>query len=80
MKKKLFFLCALCALLALALPALGERVELLDGRITVELPEGGRFRRAGERDGGAGGEVWHEQRRHGSIYGGKRFMAGLDRR
>lgn len=40
MKKKLFFLCALCALLALALPALGERVELLDGRITVELPEG----------------------------------------
>lgn len=40
MRKKLFFLCALFALLAMALPALGERVELLDGRITVELPEG----------------------------------------
>lgn len=40
MKKKLFFVCALFALLAMALPALGERVELLDGRITVELPEG----------------------------------------
>lgn len=40
MKKRLFFVCALCALLAVALPALGERVELMDGRVSVELPEG----------------------------------------